>query len=95
MDRYLSLGQHLPEGKTEGKTQASWVNWAQDAPALFLSDANRYLLAVASDSMPYPNAWPQADDANSLQGSTSRIDMPLLDEDDHSTLEDTFSFKHG
>ena len=49
--RHLSLAQQLPGGKVEGKTQSSWVNWEQDVPILFLSDANRYLLIVATDTV--------------------------------------------
>jgi hypothetical protein len=96
--RYLSLGEHLPDGKVQGKTQALWINWDHEAPAIFLSDAKHYMLALASDSLPYPEMWPQGDQGGSLQGSLSRGDMPLLDgpdDDDHSMLEDTFSFKHG
>lgn len=96
--RYLSLKEQLPEGKIQGKTQALWVKWPQESPVVFLSDANHYLLAVVSDSLSYPERWPLNEHGGSRQGSLSRGDIPLLDdldEDDHSTLEDTFSFKHG
>lgn len=96
--RYLSIGEQLPEGKVQGKTQALWVEWPQEAPVIFLSDASRYLVALANESLPYPEMWPLNDQGSSLQGFLSREDTPLLDghdEDDHSTLDDTFSFKQG
>jgi hypothetical protein len=88
----------LPGKKPQGKTQAVWLNWSQEAPAVFLSDATHYVLSLVSDSLPYPQAWQHGEQGSSLPGSVTKGDAPLLDgpdDDDHSTLEDTFSFKHG
>ena len=96
--RCLSLENGSSPGKIEAKARALWVNWANESPCLLLSEANHFTLASLADSPSPPEGWPARGIEERLQNSAQDRDMPFLEEgndDDQSTLEDTFSFKHG
>ncbi|KAH8909802.1 WD40 repeat-like protein [Coniochaeta sp. PMI_546] len=103
--RTIDFASNLPDRKVEGKPQASWLCLDDsEAPSLFFSDGQNYVLASVAESdqdVPY---W-QDGDGVEAQRQESPLELvpaagpegPGLDEeddDDVSELEDTFVHKH-
>lgn len=104
---FVNLAEQFPSGKVTGKSQIHWINWGEESPILFLSDAQYFCLLSLSDASQGPTHW-HKDGGSSImdQGSTreafsvmrGEVHFPnegVFGEDDTSVLEDTFSFKHG
>ncbi|OTA04658.1 hypothetical protein A9Z42_0052650 [Trichoderma parareesei] len=91
---------HLPGGRAVGKAQVAWINHETEAPVLFVSDAEHYLLlSPSNDGGRDSNPWQAA--AVDYSGSEMALDSPtsacyaMDDGDGASVVDDTFSFRHA
>ncbi|PTB81634.1 hypothetical protein M440DRAFT_15985 [Trichoderma longibrachiatum ATCC 18648] len=90
---------YLPAGRSVRKTQVAWINRETEAPVLFVSDAEHYLLLSPSNNAERDtNPWQTAAAADH-SGSEMALDSPtsacyaMDDGDGASVVDDTFSFK--
>ncbi|POR34842.1 WD repeat-containing protein WRAP73, partial [Tolypocladium paradoxum] len=97
----VSPEDYLPAAKAVGKPQVSWINRETEFPELLLADAERYMLLSLSDAEDGPNPW-QDDGGGEWDGvSPPREDGEtrgrpvILDVEDISALDDTFSFRNA
>ncbi|KAH7329247.1 WD40-repeat-containing domain protein [Stachybotrys elegans] len=103
----VSLGEQRVDAKPCGKLQTAWINGtgtAESAALLLLSDATRYaLLSVSISDDQTCTSWQQEEGGGSASAGGSAdlrlarlddiTDMPAIDQDDESALDDTFAFK--
>lgn len=104
--RTVDFSSHLPGQKASGKTQALWLRRGEtEAPSLFFSDSQNYVLASVTESDGDYPLWEDDGNAESFQRDESPLELmpadttdePVLTEDedgDASELEDTFVHKH-
>ncbi|KND94967.1 WD repeat-containing protein WRAP73 [Tolypocladium ophioglossoides CBS 100239] len=97
----VSPEDYLPAVKAVGKTRVSWINRESEFPELLLADAERCMLLSLSDAGDGPNPW-QDDGGGEWDGaSAAREDgettgrPAVLDVEDISALDDTFSFRNA
>ncbi|PNY25881.1 WD repeat-containing protein WRAP73 [Tolypocladium capitatum] len=96
----VSPEDYLPAAKAVGRPQVSWINRDTEFPELLLADAERYVLLSLSGAEDGPNPW-QDDGGGEWDGaSPAREDAEatgrpeMLDVEDISALDDTFSFRN-
>lgn len=102
--KYVSLKDHVADGKITGKPQSTWISRETESPVLLLSDAQRYVLMYCTDAEACPTPWREAKgfdwgfgsgpEGLSVLNAADDRDFSALMEDDTSTLDDTFSFKN-
>lgn len=94
--RSVCLADHVPEAKAGGKHQSRWLNTGEESPVLLLSDTSQFVLVSLNDSPSYPESWSMgrgSGDPFDLTGNASLSHLTEDDENEHSILDDTFSFK--
>lgn len=96
----VSPEDYLPAVKAMGKPRVSWINRETEYPELLLADEERYMLLSVSDAEDGHNPW-QDDGGGEWDGvSPAREDgetrgtTVVLDVEDISALDDTFSFRN-
>lgn len=103
--KYVSLKEHVADGKIAGKPQSAWISRETESPVLLLSDAQRYALVYCTDAETCPTPWREAkgfdwgygsapEGLSSVLNAADDGEISTLAEDDTSTLDDTFSFKN-
>ncbi|KAM4054784.1 WD40 domain protein [Hirsutella rhossiliensis] len=88
----VSPEDYLPIVKAGVRPQVAWINRPFEFPRLLLADAEHYVLLSLSGTEEGPNPW-HSDDwdgASAIQDRSAMLDM-----DDTSALDDTFSFKNA
>lgn len=92
----------LPDAKSNGKTQCSWLDWPSETVLLHFADSKHTVLAALAEAEQPPPSWQHATNQGWKSGS-SKLEtplmhnlhrgLPLITPEDISAVDDTFAFR--
>ncbi|KAL2752681.1 hypothetical protein ACRALDRAFT_1072549 [Sodiomyces alcalophilus JCM 7366] len=102
--RVLDFGSHIPDSKTGGKTQSSWVSWPGQPAVVFFGNTRHCIMATCAGSKDTPTSWQDIQirdrslDYGNVETTPSHthgtgVDILIPLESDLSCVDDTFSTK--